>query len=319
MKVADKVVLITGASEGIGAACAAVFHERKARLSLSCLSGPDFPRPADALVTVGDITDPGVRDEIVRRTVDRFGTIDILVNNAGVGLYKPPSSAPIELVRRLFEVNVFAPLAMAQLTIPYMKRQGSGTIVNIGSVGGFASLPWASMYCASKFALHAINDSLRRELSRDGIHVMKVAPGIVDTKFREHVLDGTALEKYRISSDSSPPSASPGLYCEEWNGTHELFSCHGSAGRSRRWKCSLPSSWMFTSGANGDLLPDSRNPNEIKGKQPDLFCRSVGSGPPCHPIVDLCLYRSDNRELRVRHIDVFRVGEINQMGSQILV
>ena len=195
MKVADKVVLITGASEGIGAACATVFHERKARLSLSCLSGPDFPRPADALVTVGDITDPGVRDEIVRRTVDRFGTIDILVNNAGVGLYKPPSSAPIELVRRLFEVNVFAPLALAQLTIPHMRRQGGGMIVNIGSVGGFSSLPWASMYCASKFALHAINDSLRRELSRDGIHVMKVVPGIVDTKFREHVLDGTAPGK----------------------------------------------------------------------------------------------------------------------------
>ena len=195
MKIANKVVLITGASEGIGAACAHAFHEKGARISLSCLPGPDFPRPDGALVTEGDITDHKVREDLVRRTVERFGTVDILVNNAGVGLYKPPSSAPLELVRRLFEVNVFAPLGLAQLAIPHMKGKDRGMIINMGSVGGYASLPWASMYCASKFALHAVSDSLRRELSRNGIHVMKVAPGIVDTKFRDHVLGGTAPGK----------------------------------------------------------------------------------------------------------------------------
>ena len=87
---------------------------------------------------------------------------------------------------------MFAPLRLAQLVTPIMRRQGGGFIVNIGSVGGGVSLPWAALYCASKFALHAVNDSLRRELAGDGIHVMKLCPGIVATGFRDHVLAGKA-------------------------------------------------------------------------------------------------------------------------------
>ncbi len=128
----------------------------------------------------------------VEQTVARFGTIDILVNNAGIGLYGAPSTVSIPLSKRVFDVNVFAPLALAQLVIPIMRKQGNGTIVTLGSVGGKASLPWSVSYCASKFALHAVDDSLRRELRRDGIHVMKVCPGIVETRFRDHVLAGTA-------------------------------------------------------------------------------------------------------------------------------
>jgi short-subunit dehydrogenase len=89
-------------------------------------------------------------------------------------------------------VNVLAPLAMAQLVIPAMRRQGGGTIVNIGSVAGLVSLPWAAGYSASKFAVDAVTDSLRRELRRDCIRVLQVCPGIVATAFRDHVLAGTA-------------------------------------------------------------------------------------------------------------------------------
>jgi short-subunit dehydrogenase len=89
-------------------------------------------------------------------------------------------------------VNVFSALALTQLVIPVMRNQGSGTIVNIGSVGGRVSLPWAVMYCSTKWALHCVSDSLRRELQGSGIRVMKVCPGIVDTKFRDHVLAGKA-------------------------------------------------------------------------------------------------------------------------------
>ncbi len=141
---------------------------------------------------VGDIGGEGVRRRIVELAVERFGRIDVLVNNAAVGLYAPPSTVPIDLTRRLFDVNVVAPLALAQLVIPVMRRQRSGAIVNLGSVGGVVSLPWSVVYCASKFAMHAVSDSQRRELARDGIHVMKVCPGIVDTRFRENVLAGVA-------------------------------------------------------------------------------------------------------------------------------
>jgi short-subunit dehydrogenase len=188
------VVLITGASQGIGAALAGRYRRLGARLALAALPSPDFPEQSspDCLVVHGDLTSDGFAGELVRRVMDHFGRIDILVNNAAVGLYAPPSEAPLPLVKKLFDLNVFAPLRLAQLVAPLMRRQGGGVIVNIGSVGGAVSLPWAALYCASKFALHAINDSLRRELRGDGIHVMKVCPGIVATGFREHVLAGRA-------------------------------------------------------------------------------------------------------------------------------
>ena len=188
------VTLITGASEGIGAAFVNVFRSQGMRLALTALPGPAFPEQAspDCLVIPGDLTTEGFAEELVGRVLDHFGRIDILVNNAGVGLYAPPTEAPLELVKKLFELNVFAPLRLAQLVAPAMRRQGGGVIVNMGSVGGGVSLPWAALYCASKFALHAVNDSLRRELAGAGIHVMKVCPGIVATGFRDHVLAGAA-------------------------------------------------------------------------------------------------------------------------------
>ena len=188
------VVLITGASEGIGAAFVDLFREQGMRLALTALPAADFSEHSspDCLALPGDLTVEGFADDLVGRVLDHFGRIDILVNNAGVGLYAPPSEAPLALARKLFEVNLFAPLRLAQLVAPVMRRQGSGVIVNMGSVGGGVSLPWAALYCASKFALHAVNDSLRRELAGAGIHVMKVCPGIVATGFRDHVLSGKA-------------------------------------------------------------------------------------------------------------------------------
>lgn len=198
----NRVVLITGASDGIGAACADAFRKRGCRLSLSGLPSDAFRsgRRSNELTTAGDITDPAVRGRIVSETLAAFGSIDVLVNNAAVGLYAPPSTVPVELSKRIFDVNVFAAASLTQEALPSMLARGTGTVVNVGSVGGYVSLPWAVMYCASKFALHAYSDSLRRELRGSGISVLKVCPGIVDTQFREHVLAGTApVEVQKIS------------------------------------------------------------------------------------------------------------------------
>src|SRR5579884_4000218 len=140
------------------------------------------------LTTAGDITETGTRELLIARTIDRFARIDVLINNAGVGLYAPPSTVPIDLTKRMFDVNLFAAAALTQAVLPEMRRRYAGSIVNMGSVGGYSSLPWAVMYCATKFALHAYSDSLRRELRGSGIRVTKVCPGIVDTSFRDHVL-----------------------------------------------------------------------------------------------------------------------------------
>jgi short-subunit dehydrogenase len=190
----DKVVLITGASEGIGASCARLIAARGAKVALTALPGGTFQSGdfESRIVVSGDITSESTRAEVVRRTIERFGQIDVLINNAGVGQYGYPTEVDTEISKRMFDVNVFSALALTQLVIPHMRAKGAGTIVNIGSVGGKVSLPWAVMYCATKWALHCIDDSLHRELMGTGIRVMKVCPGIVDTKFRDHVLAGTA-------------------------------------------------------------------------------------------------------------------------------
>lgn len=191
MNFKSRTVLITGGAEGIGAACCAAFLKQGANVSVLDLNPPG-PDDNSVCWTVGDVTDEKIRQEAVANTLARFGRTDILVNNVGIGLYSAPSATPPALAQRMFDVNVFAAVGMCNLVVPQMRMQGSGAIVNIESIGALVSLPWCSMYCATKFALRAYSRSLGHELRREGIHVLSVLPGIVDTKFRDHVLAGDA-------------------------------------------------------------------------------------------------------------------------------
>lgn len=192
MQIDGKVVLITGASEGIGAACADAFRRRGARLALTARSGERLRSVGgpEAVTVAGDITAAETRQGIVETTLQRCGSIDVLVNSAGVGLYAEAWQAPIEDVRRMFELNFFALLEMVQLVAPVMRRQKRGTIVNIGSIAGKVTLPWFTLYSASKYAVGSLTDGLRMELKRDGVHAMTVCPGYVSTAFQKHVLTG---------------------------------------------------------------------------------------------------------------------------------
>jgi short-subunit dehydrogenase len=125
---------------------------------------------------------------VVKRTLERFGGIDILINNAGMGFYSPAWSAPMPEARQLFELNLFAPLALAQLVAPHMRERRQGTIVNVSSIAGKVTLPWFTLYSVSKFALGSLTDGLRAELKPHGIHAMAVCPGYVKTDFQAHAL-----------------------------------------------------------------------------------------------------------------------------------
>jgi short-subunit dehydrogenase len=131
----------------------------------------------------------------VERTIERFGRIDILINNAGIGLYAPAWKAPLDEAHAMFELNFFAPLAMIQLVTPHMRERRSGMVVNIGSIAGKVTLPWFTLYSATKFALGALTEGLRMELAGDGIRTMVVCPGYVKTDFQEHALVGQAPDR----------------------------------------------------------------------------------------------------------------------------
>lgn len=193
------MALITGGSSGIGAACVRRFLSAGWRVSVVALPDNDLHWLGSVSVpaTGGDLVAEKTRLEAVDRTISEYGRIDLLLNNAGIGLYAQPTEVDPDLFARLLEVNVIAPLALAQLVIPIMRRQGSGTIVSISSVAARVSLPWAAAYSASKAALDAMHDSLRLELRDTPIRLLKVCPGIVDTQFRKNVLGGEAPESVR--------------------------------------------------------------------------------------------------------------------------
>jgi short-subunit dehydrogenase len=184
-----KVVIITGASEGIGARLAGLLRTSGARLSLIARSAEKLAATAGAgdLVVPGDLTDSTIRHELIARTLERHGRIDVLINNAGRGSYYTACTTPMEEARAVFELNFFAPLELAQLAAPHL-RETRGSIVNVSSIAGQISLPWLPVYSASKFALAAITSAQRTELRRAGVHVMGVFPGYVDTDFQANAV-----------------------------------------------------------------------------------------------------------------------------------
>ena len=197
MRIEGTVVIITGASEGIGAACAKEFARCGARVSVTARSEAKLraAAPEGALVTPGDVTQDAARRLVVERTLDRFGGVDILINNAGRGLYLPSWQTPMEEARGLMELNFFSALAMTQLVVPHMREKGRGTVVNVSSIAGKTPLPWLPLYSASKSALDALTAGLRMELKRDGIHTLLASPVYVQTGFQRNAGGGPPPER----------------------------------------------------------------------------------------------------------------------------
>jgi uncharacterized protein len=199
----DKVVIVTGASSGIGRDTALAFAQAGARVVLAARHEPALRQVADEIVekvgsslaTVSDcvliVPTDVTRDEDVRQLVgtviERFGRVDILINNAGVGMRALAAEMPLEDVHHLMEVNFHGPLRCIQAVLPHMRKRRGGQIVNVGSVLSMVVAPRNGAYCASKFALLALSDSLRLELQGTGIDVISVLPAYTDTPFFEHM------------------------------------------------------------------------------------------------------------------------------------
>jgi len=191
----DQVVIITGASSGIGEATARRLARGGARLVISArrsdrlgaLARELDPSGARVLAVAGDVTVEADRRRLVAAARERFGRIDALVNNAGYGTRGPVERVPVELIRRNFETNLFSLIALTQLVIPVMREQprgpARGRIVNIGSVAGRIARPLSSVYDATKHALEAITDGLRGELKPFGLDVVLIRPGFIRTEF----------------------------------------------------------------------------------------------------------------------------------------
>jgi short-subunit dehydrogenase len=142
-----------------------------------------------AELAVGDITDPAVRRAALDRARDSFGGLDIQVNNAGRGAMGRFAEASPERLREIFELNFFAAAELIREAVPLLKKGRRPIVVNIGSILGHRATPRNSEYCASKFALRGLTESLRAELAQIGIDVLLVSPGTTESEFYQHVID----------------------------------------------------------------------------------------------------------------------------------
>jgi NAD(P)-dependent dehydrogenase (short-subunit alcohol dehydrogenase family) len=193
----DKVVLITGASSGIGRATALRLAAAGAQLSLASRNPQTLgavaeearQRGARAMIAAIDVTDPEQCRTAVANTVAEFGRLDILLCSAGLSMRAYFEDSTLEAQERVMRVNFFGTLYATHFALPHVKRS-RGSLVAISSLTGKRGIPSYGIYGASKFAIQGLYESLHLELGRDGVHVGVVSPAFVETPLRENVLRG---------------------------------------------------------------------------------------------------------------------------------
>lgn len=192
----SKVILITGASSGIGKETVQLFQSKDWKVAAT-MRRPEDSADLKGIVDVEcvrlDVTEPDSIREAIAKTNERFGRIDAVVNNAGYGLVGPFEAASDEQVRRQFETNVFGLMNVCREIIPYFRDQGKGTIVNVASMGGRVTFPFYSLYHSTKWAVEGFSESLHYELRPHGIKVKIIEPGAIKTDFYERSM--TIAEK----------------------------------------------------------------------------------------------------------------------------
>jgi short-subunit dehydrogenase len=189
--------LVTGASGGIGRAIALELALQGSSVVLVARRAAELEQLAAEIrsvggraeVVAGDITDKEVRRTVLDCARTSFGGLDILVNNAGRGAMGRFADASAERLREVFELNFFAAAEMVRESLPLLQQGRQPIVVNIGSILSHRATPRNSEYCASKFALRGLTESLRAELGQSGIDVLLVSPGTTESEFYEHVIN----------------------------------------------------------------------------------------------------------------------------------
>jgi NAD(P)-dependent dehydrogenase (short-subunit alcohol dehydrogenase family) len=200
-----RIVLITGASSGIGLACATDLAARGFRVygtSRRAVAGS-----GGVTMLTADVTDDRSVEQAVATILGREGRLDIVVNNAGMGIAGPVENTSIEEAKSQLEVNFFGAFRVCRAALPAMRSQRSGYIVNIGSIGGLIAIPYQAMYSASKFALEGLTEALRMEVRPFGIRVVIIEPGDHKTAFTQN----RQVAEMPGGSDAYGPSFQAGL------------------------------------------------------------------------------------------------------------
>ncbi|WOC39888.1 SDR family oxidoreductase [Polaribacter sp. HL-MS24] len=176
----SKVVIVTGASSGIGKAIATLLNAEGCKVYGTSRNPSTLTSSPFEMIAL-DVLDTETIEHTIRFILDKEGRIDVLVNNAGMGITGSLEETPNFEMRRAFDTNFFGAIDMMKAVLPQMRAQKSGTIINITSIAGYMGLPFRGVYCATKAALEIITEAIRMEIKSFGIDVVNIAPGDVAT------------------------------------------------------------------------------------------------------------------------------------------
>ena len=203
----DRIILITGASSGIGKSCAE-YLSKKGFIVFGTSRNASFP-PKDIggkypIMIKMDINDDDSIKNAIEYIIKEFGRIDVLINNAGYGIGGAIEDYTVEKVKEQFETNFFGTFRMCKKVLPLMRKQKNGYIINISSIGGIIGLPYQGIYSASKFAVEGMTEALRMEVRPFGIKIILIEPGDLKTSFtsrREKITDSSKKSVYKKNAN----------------------------------------------------------------------------------------------------------------------
>ena len=198
----DKVTIITGASSGIGLACALEFASRGARLALAARSLDKLEsiqkelqsKGSDVIVVKTDVSIDEDCKHLIEQTISAFGRIDVLVNNAGLSMRAAFADTDIKVLKTLMDVNFWGTVYCTKYALPWLLKS-KGSVVGISSIAGFMGLPGRTGYSASKFAMHGFLETLRTENLKTGLHVLIAAPGFTASNVRKVALTASGQQQ----------------------------------------------------------------------------------------------------------------------------
>jgi short-subunit dehydrogenase len=216
----EKVIIITGASSGIGKALAIEFAARGAKLSLGARNSErlnaiseQLEGSSEVLITTTDVTNEMDCRNLVDRTIDRFGRIDILINNAGISMRALFDEVELKVIHQVMDTNFWGTVYCSKYALPYLLK-AKGSLVGISSVAGFKGLPGRTGYSASKFAMHGFLDVVRMENMKKGLHVLLACPGFTASNIRNLSLtkDGSSQGETPLNEDKLMPAEEVARY-----------------------------------------------------------------------------------------------------------
>ncbi|WP_296637559.1 SDR family oxidoreductase [Polaribacter sp.] len=211
-----KVVLVTGASSGIGKAIASYLHKKGCIVYGTSRKPKNTNQLSFQLISL-DVLNSASIDKAITTILDKEGRLDVLVNNAGMGITGPVEDTPTEEMKAVFNTNLFGAIDVMKAVLPQMRSQRLGLIINITSIGGYMGLPFRGLYSASKGALETVTEAVSMEVKEFGIHAVNVAPGdfatnIAAGRYHTPVFETSAYkEKYQANLDLMDAHVSEGM------------------------------------------------------------------------------------------------------------